>query len=137
MFLARDLSWWYWAATDLLLLAGLAGAEAAFPAAIALGAVQTVHFRVREGRASAFPVQVRIAYLGLLLLALWPPLRFIYWIQLAGTTAMVLFDYCPLARLLSLMPWNRSERLSLGLIRRTVASPPVRGNVLQGLPAER
>jgi hypothetical protein len=33
------------------------------------------------------------------------------------------------------MPWNRKERFSLDLLRRTVFSPPVRGNILQGLPA--
>ena len=76
------------------------------------------------------------AYLGLLVLAQWPPFYWVYWLQLAGTTAMVLFSYCLLARVLSLMPWNRHEPFSLKFFVRTFFSAPVRGNILQGLPAE-
>ena len=132
----NDISWWYWLAMVILLATGLAGYNQAFQIAIALGMVQSLHYLARECSLSAFPVQVRLSYLGLLVLAQWPPLQFIYWIQLAGTTAMVVVDYCPLARFLSLMPWNRSEPFTLDLLRRTVLSPPVKGNILQGLPAE-
>jgi len=58
------------------------------------------------------------------------PLGFLHWIQLAGTTAMVLVDYCPGARLVSLMPWNRRVPLTLGLVVRTFVRPPVRGSIL-------
>jgi hypothetical protein len=98
--------------------------------------VQAGHYLGRERSLHAFPVQVRLGYLGLLLLGLWPPLSFLYWIQLAGTSAMVCFDYCPLARFLSLMPWNRRETFTLSVLRRTFLSPPARGNILQGLPPE-
>jgi hypothetical protein len=37
---------------------------------------------------------------------------------------------------LSLMPWNRKEPLSASLIKRTFLAPPVKGNILQGLPRE-
>jgi hypothetical protein len=47
----------------------------------------------------------------------------------------VTFGYCTLARCLSLLPWNRSEPLSFALLRRTFLSRPVKGSVLQGLPA--
>lgn len=132
----QNISWLYWAATDTLLIAAVLGWEPGFAAAIGLNAVQAIHFMLRERGLTAFPVQVRVSYLGLLLAGQWEPLYFIYFIQIAGTTAMVLFDYCPLARFLSLMPWNRREPFSLDLLRRTVFSPPVRGNILQGLPAE-
>ncbi|MFQ5937571.1 MAG: hypothetical protein ACE5LB_14305 [Acidiferrobacterales bacterium] len=92
--------------------------------------IQVGHFAWRS--LSAFSVQLRIAYLGLLVLALWPPLQIVYWIQLIGTSAMVLFDYCLLARVLSLLPWNPVELVSLGLLRRTFLSPPFKGNVLRG-----
>jgi hypothetical protein len=134
MFQYRNISWWYWLAMALLLAFGLSAWEPAFVWAIVLGAMQSVHFLLREGRPGAFPVQVRLAYLGLLLLGQWEPLQFIYWIQLAGTWAMVLFGYCPLARFLSLMPWNRTQRFSLSLLARTFLSPPVTGSILQGLP---
>jgi hypothetical protein len=132
----QSISWQYWAVTDGLLIAAVLGWQPGIAAAIGLNIVQLVHFLAREKNLTAFPVQVRAAYLGLLLAGQWDPLYFVYFIQIAGTTAMVLADYCPLARFLSLMPWNRREPFSLDLLKRTVFSPPVRGNILQGLPAE-
>jgi len=121
--------WWYWLVTVILLATGLAGYFPAFYATIALCLVQVGHFRKRSGSWTSFPVQVRVAYLGLLLLALWEPLRWIFWIQLVGTTAMVTVDYCFLARCLSLLPWNRSEPLSWQRVWRTFFSAPVAGSV--------
>jgi hypothetical protein len=132
----HHISWLYWAVTDVLLIAAVLGWEPGFAAVLGLNAIQAVHFMLRERSMSSFPIQVRVSYLGLLLAGQWEPLYFIYFLQIAGTTAMVLFDYCPLARFLSLMPWNRREAFSLDLLRRTVFSPPVRGNILQGLPAD-
>jgi len=80
----------------------------------------------REGELAAFPVQVRAAYLALLVAGLYPPLGFIHWVQLVGTWAMVLVGYCPLARALSLLPWNRSQPLSAALVRRTFVSAGAR-----------
>jgi hypothetical protein len=131
-----NISWWYWALTVPLLGAGLAGYSEGFYAAMVLTAVQIQHFGLREKSLTAFPVQVRMAYLGLLLLASWWPFYWVYWVQLIGTTAMVLFDYCLLARIVSLMPWNRSRPFTLDLFTRTFFSAPVPGNIMQGLPAE-
>lgn len=131
----REFSWWYWAATDVLLFVGLAGHREAFILAIALSAVQIVHFRWLTGAFLAFPAQVRVAYTGLLLLALLPDMRWLFWIPAIGTAAQVLLGYCALARCLSLMPWNRHEPLTWRLVWRTFASRPVKGNVMQGLPA--
>jgi hypothetical protein len=39
-----------------------------------------------------------------------------------------------MARVVSLLPWNRNEAFSFGLLKRTFLSAPVRGNILQGLP---
>lgn len=119
----------YWAVTDLLLIAGLAGWFAGFYLAIALCVIQVAHFARLERSATSFPVQVRIGYLILLLLALWEPLRFIFVLQVVGTTAMVLFDYCFLARCLSLLPWNRSVPLSGRLVMKTFFSKPVPGRI--------
>jgi hypothetical protein len=132
----QDIGWWYWLATVPMLAAGLYGYPQGFAAAMLLTAVQVVHYLWREGSVTAFPVQVRAAYLGLLLLAQWPLFYWLYWLQLVGTSAMVLVDYCLLARCLSLLPWNRDEPFTLKLFLRTFFSSPVRGNILQGLPAE-
>jgi hypothetical protein len=126
--------WWYWLATASLLTAGLAGHSPAFLLAIALTVVQLVHFIVREKSATAFPVQVRFFYLLLLLVALPEPLNVVYWLPAVGTWARVLSGYCTMARCVSLLPWNRSERFSLDLLRRTFLSRPVPGNIMQGLP---
>ena len=40
-----------------------------------------------------------------------------------------------MARILSLLPGNRTEPMSLDLIWRTFLTPPMRGNMLHGLPA--
>lgn len=133
----RSFSWWYWVATDLLLAAGvLGGRSEAFLAAMGLTTVQIAHFIFLEKKISAFPVQVRAAFLMILAIAFIEPLRWLYWIPLCGTAVMVLFGYCPLARTLSLLPWNRREPFSLSLVRRTFLSPPTQGSILQGLPTQ-
>jgi hypothetical protein len=133
MLLYREVSWRLWLATAVLLTVGLAGRSEAFWLAAALSAVQIVAFRMREGRFTAFPVQVRIAYTALLLVL--PFMRWLFWIPAIGAWAQVLLGYCALARCLSLLPWNGREPLSWSLMRRTFLSRPVKGNVLQGLPA--
>ncbi|MGH7893969.1 MAG: hypothetical protein ACREQL_04825 [Candidatus Binatia bacterium] len=127
-----DIAWWYWAAMTLL-LAGSATWPAAVFAAVGLGVAQSVHFYARTEAIGALPVQVRIAYLGLLVAGLLPPLGFIHWLQLAGTLARVAFDYCPLARTLALMPWNRAQPLSWRLVRRAYLMPPAPGSILAEL----
>lgn len=130
----RALSWWYWLVTVVLLTAGVSGWSPGFLLAIGLTAFQLVHFVIRERSVTTFPVQVRLGYLLLLLLA-WPePMRLIYWIPMIGTWAQILLGYCTMARLVSLLPWNRQEPFTFGLLKRTFFSAPVRGNILQGLP---
>jgi hypothetical protein len=121
----HGLVWWYWLATALPLAAWLVtGAPAALAGAIGTTLLQAAHFALRGRSATAFIVQVRIAYILLLVAGALEPLRFVHWMQLAGTLAMLGADYCPLARLMSLMPWNRSEPLTLDLLRRTALTPP-------------
>lgn len=115
----QDIGWWYWLVTVWLLALEEAGWRSGLYLAMALCVVQAVHFARRESNMAALTVQVRIAYLGLLLAGLWEPLHAIHWVQLVGTSARVLADYCFLARLLSLLPWNRLEPLSWGLLHRT------------------
>lgn len=130
----RSISWWYWLVTVGLLTAGVSGWPAGFLLAIGLTVLQSIHFIIRERSISTFPVQVRFAYLLLLLIALPENLQLIYWIPMIGTWAQVLFGYCTMARTVSLLPWNRKEAFSFALLKRTFLSAPVRGNILQGLP---
>ena len=123
----RGLVWWYWLATALPLAGSLvAGAPEGLAGAVGVTAVQTAHFALRARDPTAFQVQVRVVYLLLLLAGTADPLRFVHWLQLAGTTAMLTVDYCPLARIVSLAPWNRHEPLTLEVLRRTALTPPGR-----------
>ena len=127
----KEMDWWYWLVTDGLLIASLAGWRWGILPVIGLTMIQTAHYFVRERRIAAFPVQVRLGYLLLLVLGMYPPLGFIHWIQLAGTTAVVTVGYCPLARIMVLMPWNRSRPLTPALVWNTIISPPVTGSILE------
>ncbi len=118
----RDMAWWYWLVTVALLGTGFFISPMGLYAAMALCVVQAVHILAITRNAAAFPLQVRVAYLALLIAGLGEPLQWIHWMQLIGTTARVLIGYCLLARTLSLAPWNRRQPLTAGLIRRTFLS---------------
>ena len=130
-----SLVWKYWAVTTLLLLGVVTGIEYSFQAVVVLNVIQVIHFALREKSVTAFPVQVRTTYLGLLFLSQAPYMIWIIWWQLIGTAAMVSFKYCFLARLMSLAPWNKSEKYSVDLFKRTFFTAPINGNVMHGLPA--
>ena len=130
-----SLSWWVWAITALCLAAGLAGYFPGFHAAILISVIQTVVYDIKEASALTFPVQIRLAYTGLLVLCQLPFLNWLYWVPTVGTFALILFGYCLMARILSLLPGNRTEPLSLALVWRTFLTPPVLGNVHHGLPS--
>ena len=78
-----DLSWWYWFLTVGLLGAGLLGWPAGIFLAMVLCAVMIVHVVWLTRDDTAFPVQVRIVYLAMLIAGLWGPLQWIHW-MLAG-----------------------------------------------------
>ena len=137
----HDLGWCYWFMTVGLLGTGLLGWTAGVYLAMVLCAVQIAHVIGLTRDVTSFPVQVRVAYVGLLLAGLWGPLQWIHWVQLVGTTARVVVGYCFLARVLSLASWNRRQSLSLDFIARTFLSrqtvmPPC-GEVFQRLWLER
>jgi hypothetical protein len=129
----RDLAWWYWLCTGLALGAGLVGWRFGVPTAIALTVLQGLHFGFRARSAIAFPVQVRLFYIVLLVIGLFPPLGAVHWAQLGGTAILLAFGYCPNARMLSLLPWNRRGPLTAARLRATFLMPPVQGSILDAL----
>ena len=131
----KDVGWWYWLVTAGLLTFGLSGNQIGFAFAIGLTIIQLIHFVFRERNITAFPIQVRFWYLMLLLVAWSEPLQWIYWVPAIGTWAQVIFGYCTMARCVSLLPWNRSEQLSIDLLTKTFLSRPVRGSIKQGFEA--
>ncbi len=105
-----------------LLGVGLTGWPTGIFLAIVLCVIQIAHVMGFTRDVTAFPVQVRVTYLIMLIAGLWEPFQWIHWLQLAGTSARVLIGYCLLARALSLAPWNRWQPLSFALIKRTFCS---------------
>jgi hypothetical protein len=122
--LPQDGTWWVWLVTACLLGMGLAGPPQAFLAALLLSIAQSAFFLARERAFQAFPVQLRLAYTLLLLICFFPPIRWLFWLPTIGTFALVIFGYCLMARLLSLLPWNRTEPITADLLRRTFLSRP-------------
>jgi hypothetical protein len=96
--------------------------------------VHSAHFLARHRSLRAFDVQVRVAYLLLLCLGLAGPLWPLHLIQFVGVNALLVADYCPLARLLVLLPWNRDVPLTAALLRWLVLSPPAPGSIVSRLP---
>jgi hypothetical protein len=134
LMMPEEPTWWVWLVTAALLAFGLAGRPSAFAAAIVLSIAQSLVFVLRGRSLMSFPVQIRVAYTMLLLVCYIPGMRWLYVLPTAGTFALVLVGYCLMARVLSLLPWNRSAPFTLDLVRRTFLSPPVVGNVTQGMP---
>ncbi len=131
----KRLIWWLWLITWLLLLGGLFD-QSFYHWVVILSALHSLlflwlfHFRI-----DPFPVQVRLAYL------LWtflgtcvPGMTFLMYITTVGLPANLFLNYCPLARLMLLMPWNRTEPLSLIVLKRVFLSPPSVGRFV---PRER
>ena len=127
MILHRKLNWWCWVVKTVLLFIGLAGWFDAFYLATALSALQMTQFRLRDGGFGTLVVQVRMVYTGVLVLALWSPMNWLFWAPAVGTLAQVLFGYCTLARSLSLLPWNRREPLSWLRVWQTFSARPLKG----------
>jgi len=134
-----DAGWWHWVVTIPLLAAhATLGAERTrpcFEAALLLCVAMAVFARRRTGEPGAMAVQVRVAFAALLVLGLAPAARWFHWVQLAGMTSMVAVGYCPLERLLSLMPWNHDGPTTAGLVLTTFLTPPGCGGILR--PIER
>jgi len=130
----RELSWWYWLITVSLLTSGLVGYLPGFWLATGFTLFQLIHFVIADRSIRSFPVQVRFWYLVFLLICIPEPLQVLYWLPTIGTWAQIFTGYCMMARLVSLLPWNRSEPFSAALLKKTFFSPPVKGNIMQGMP---
>ncbi|MBD3609082.1 MAG: hypothetical protein HUJ30_00875, partial [Gammaproteobacteria bacterium] len=123
--------WAYWFMTVIFLAVSLL----VFPEAIYLSMMMTVihgiHFFLKQPEISAFPMQVRIGYLGFLALGQVPFLGWFYWIMLAGGMARLTTGYCLMARLTALMPWNRSQPMSWHLLGKIISAPSTSDILLQ------
>lgn len=135
LLMPKQPTWWIWFAIATLLAFGFAGYASGYVAAMMLSVVQAVWFIRKHRSLKPYPVQIRVAYAACLLVYGIPALNWMIWIPMLGTFALVLFGYCLMARLLSLLPWNRVETPSPGLLRYTFLTPPIPGNARHGLPS--
>ena len=53
---------------------------------------------------------------------------YLMYITLVGLATNLFLAYCPLARMMYLLPWNNDEEFSLRLLGRGFFSPPMPGN---------
>ena len=120
-----ELGWWMWLIIASSLACGVAGNPSGFLVAIGLALAKAVFivFKDRNLRSSA--AQVRMAYALLLMISFIPGLRWLYWVPMIGTLALVICGYCLMARFLSLLPWNRAGRINANLLRHTFLAPPI------------
>lgn len=121
------LPWWYLFFTLTAILYGLFASPIGFYAAIALCLVQAIHFGIEDKHVLSFSCQVRYAMALMFAVGLWEPARWIYWIPVAGLTARLTVNYCLMARLMSLLPWNLKQPCTREIVKRTIFSPPTRG----------
>jgi hypothetical protein len=131
----KDIGWWYWLVLSCLLNLSAHGLIDGYPLVILIAAVHLLHYAQREGSLQAFSVQVRWAFLAYVLIAYQPGMQWMFWLPAIGTIARVTIGYCLLARLLMLMPFNRTVPLTWSFVRRALLGAPVRGSVLHGLGA--
>jgi hypothetical protein len=124
----------YWQLTALLWATHFTGWAHGLPLLIALNVGQVAHFALLRRSLRAFDLQVRIGYLGLIGLGTLGPLWPVHVVQFVGVNALLVADYCPLARMLVLMPWNRPVPWSWGLLLWAIFSPPLPGSIQARVP---
>ena len=124
----KSLIWGLWFVTWLGLVGGLFD-RVFFEYVVIFSALHAVLFLVLNGfNVTPFPVQVRIAYFVWVAAGTYiPHLVVLMYITLVGLATNIFLGYCPLARMMYLMPWNRSEKFSLDLVGRVFFSAPVPG----------
>jgi len=117
-----------WFVTWLGLVGGLFD-RVYFEYVVVFSALHAVLFLALNGfKIKPFPVQVRIAYFAWVAAGTYiPNMLFLMYITLVGLAANIFLGYCPLARMMYLMPWNRDESFSISLMGRVFLSPPMHG----------
>lgn len=124
----KRMVWGLWLITWLGLLAGLL--ERVFwEYVVFFSATHALLILLLLGlRFTAFPVQVRLAYFAWVAIGTYVPfMEILMYITILGLATNLFWGYCPLARMLYLLPWNREEPFSLDLLKRVFLSPPVTG----------
>jgi hypothetical protein len=130
-------AWTLWAITWLGLVAGCADARYwrwVVWLSIAHALFMLLMVKVRP---LVFPAQLRLAYAAWVAVGTFVPhMRWMLYVTLVGLAANLTFNWCPLSRMLYLLPWNRREPWDAGLPFRAFFSKPVPGR-FQAPPPKR
>lgn len=125
----RDPSWWHWAVTVPLLAGQLLDLPGCLAIATLVCLAMAGYFWLQVRGLHPMPVQVRLVYAAMLVIGTLPWMGWIHVVQFVGTSLMVLVGYCPLVRLLTLLPANRSQPLSREFLKRLAFEPAAGGLV--------
>ncbi len=120
----RDYAWWIWLLVWVLLVLGLTRDVFYLSLCLAVCLGQFAYFLVKEASFTAFPVQLRGFFTLFLVAYAYSPMRPALWTMVLGVGAMLTCGYCPLARLMYLLPWNRGERLTRAVLAHTFFRAP-------------
>lgn len=114
-----------WAITLLLLLAGFHD-NIFWERLVTFSVMHARRFLYLVGGSPlVFPAQLRIAYAVWVALGTYIPVLWLMMpITACGLPALLFFGYCPLARMLYLLPWNRQHGLDASTLWRLVVEPP-------------
>ena len=123
----HELCGWYWRLTAAFLTYGFFWNPIGYCLAGILTIVHLAHFIWTEKSLTAFTVQTRVCYLFGLIIASPEPMQLLFVLPLVGTWTFVLSGYCFLARLLTLLPWNRTWPLNASRIWAVLTMPPEQG----------
>jgi hypothetical protein len=124
----QRLAWILWAITLIGLTAGCFDARywewvVWFSVAHALFVLLMV-----GSRPLVFPAQLRIAYAAWVAIGTYVPhMTWMMYVTTLGLVSNLTVNWCPLARMLYLLPWNREEPWDASLPLRTFFSRPVPG----------
>ena len=122
----KRLVWVLWFVTWVGLIIGFFN-RGYFEYVVFFSAVHAILFLVLTNfRVMAFPVQLRISYLVWVAVGTYVPyLVILMYITTIGLASNLFLNYCPLARMMYLLTWNREESLTFSLIKRVILTPPV------------
>ena len=108
----EDLAWWFWLVITLGIGVGLAGWREGYYVSTAVSGFNLLYYIFHDRSLTSLSVQVRIVWLAFMLVALCPPLWWMFIPLFLGMILVVLFDRCGIARVLIKMPWNKDVKLS-------------------------
>jgi hypothetical protein len=125
----RRLVWSLWFVTWVGLMAGGLHNHRYYQAVVVFSILHALLFLgLTRFRVAAFPNQFRLTYLLMIVVGTYVPgAGVLNWMVTAGLASNLFLGYCPLIRLLYLMPWNRDEKLTWSLVWRVITTPPIRG----------